>query len=167
MAWGTVQGHPFYPRHCCYGLPCLGPLLSPFPMYVSGGPRTAHTLVWELGLDIPRACPALPDPGQKGQGHHKSEGPKCRSRPPDLTLLRASTLVFRPVLDVMAHVGATQARIDIFREIFLRQTTISCPLMPQGPYPKEERSLCRPEPPLTIASAGAVWLMGHLSQQIV
>lgn len=52
MAWGTVQGHPFYPRHCCYGLPCLGPLLPPFPTYVSGVLRTAHTLVWEPGLSI-------------------------------------------------------------------------------------------------------------------
>lgn len=66
----------------------------------------------------------------------------------------------------MAHVGATQARIDIFREIFFRQTTISCPLMPQGPYPKEERLLGRPEPPLTIASAGAVWLMGRSASRL-
>lgn len=144
----------------CAGTPILPQTLLLWPALLGATPATLpHVCLRSaqdssyLGLgagplDIPRACPALPDPGQKGQGHPKSEGPKCRSHPPGLTLLRASTLVFLPVLDVMAHVvGATQARIDIFREIFLRQTTISCPLMPQGPYPKEEHSLGRPEPP--------------------
>lgn len=45
--------------------------------------------------------------------------------------------------------------------------TISCPLMPQSPHPKEEQSLGRPEPPFTIASHRSGVADGAFSQQIV
>lgn len=82
----------------------------------------AHALVWEPGLLIYLEL-ALHSRNQ-GRGAGSTLIPRVPNifpALPGLTLLRASALVFLPVLDVMAHVvGATQARIDIFREIFLR-----------------------------------------------
>lgn len=72
-------------------------------------------MVWEPGLSIYLEL-AL---------HSLTQGGAARVTPrwraldvptlPGLTLLRASALVL-PVLVVMAHVGATHARIDIFTE---------------------------------------------------
>lgn len=108
-------GTPSCPRHCCYGLSCPRLSLPTFPTLVSGVPGDGSCLgLGARPLNIPRACPALPDPGRSSQGHPQMEGPRC-SHPPGLTLLRASAPVL-PVLVVMAHVGATHARIDIFTE---------------------------------------------------
>lgn len=91
------------------GLPAFFPCLR-------SSPGMVHALVWQQGLStyLELALCSLT------QG--RAAGVTMRRRAPNvpvlsgLTLLRASTLVFLPVLDVMAHVGATQARIDIFTE---------------------------------------------------
>lgn len=87
-------------------------------------------------LHIPRACPHSLTRARPG--------PRERPTTPALPLLSEPCLALPPVLELRAHaVGATQARIDIFRErdIFKTKPTISCPLTPQSPHPKEEQSL--------------------------
>lgn len=71
----------------------------------SGSPASQYT----------SSLPCTPRPRAEQPGSPRMEGPRCFPLP-GLTLLRASALVLLPVLDVMAHVGATHARIDIFTE---------------------------------------------------
>ncbi|CAM9879344.1 unnamed protein product [Rangifer tarandus platyrhynchus] len=98
-------------------------------------------------LHIPRACPHSLTPARPG--------PRERPTTPAVPSLSEPCLALPPVLELRAHaVGATQARIDIFRErdIFKTKPTISCPLTPQSPHPKEERSLGSLSGPSAAAS---------------
>lgn len=121
---GPVQGHPSCPQTLLLWPALLWATpatLSPLRLRSA---QMAHALVWEPGLLIylELALHSL----TQGRGAGSTLIPRVPNvfrTLPDLTLLRASALVFLPVLDVMAHVvGATQARIDIFREIFLRRS---------------------------------------------
>lgn len=121
-ALGAVQGHPSWVLLLWPALLWAAPgTLSPTRLRSA---QVAHALVWEPGLLIylELALHSL----TQGRGAGRTLRPRVPNvllTLPGLTLLRASALVFLPVLDVMAHVvGATQARIDKFREIFLRQS---------------------------------------------
>lgn len=117
----------------CY--PGLPPSLS--PARLSGAPGMARPRSGAWPLHIPRACPHSLT---RAQPRPTGEAPP----PPALPLLSEPCPALPPVLELRAHaVGATQARIDIFRErdIFKTKPTISCPLTPQSPHPKEEQSL--------------------------
>lgn len=77
----------------------------------------ACALVWKLGLSIylELALHSLTQ-GRAAGVTPRWRAPNVIPTLSGVTLLRASALVFLLVLDVMAHVGATQARIDIFTE---------------------------------------------------
>lgn len=82
--------------------------------------RDSSASVGSLASPYTSSLPALPDPGPRPQAHGR--GPPAL---PALPLLSEPRLALPPVLELRAHaVGATQARIDIFREreIFLRRS---------------------------------------------
>lgn len=127
---------------CC---PWLPPLLS--PARLSGAPGMARPRSGAWPLHIPRACP-----------HSSTRArPVPQERPPHPRFALAERALpgSPPVLELRAHaVGATQARVDIFRErdIFKTKPTVSCPLTPQSPHPKEERWLGGLSSPSVAAS---------------
>lgn len=108
----------------CLAFPVL-PCPSPIRRVSGVPPDDSHLGLGAWSLHIPRACPVLPNPGPEGSGLGSGEeGPGGPDGWPQTSLL--PSLVWpcseyphpgSPVLDLMAHVvGATQARIDIFRE---------------------------------------------------
>lgn len=124
------------PGLCCY---CLLPWAASLALARTPlrSARDGSATVGSLASPYTSSLPTLLDPGP-APSHRR--GPP----PPALPLLSEPCPALPPVLELRAHaVGATQARIDIFRErdIFKTKPTISCPLTPQSPHPKEEQSL--------------------------
>ena len=134
------------PGLCCY---CLLPRVASLTLARTPlrSARDGSATVGSPASPYTSILPTLLDPGPArpmGEAHH-----------PCFALAERALPGSPPVLELRAHaVGATQARIDIFRErdIFKTKPTISCPLTPQSPHPKEEQSLGSLSGPSATAS---------------